>query len=608
MLRPKVAMVVFLVVGLAFSSVKAQGPAKAASKHYKVADIDRADSISPDGGFVSRTDWSTGRLAITDLKSGESRYLTSEQWPKGAFSSKIAPDGKRIAYEFDAVGSHELRIINLDGSGNRVLLRSPQVTLGPLEWSPDGNHIVTTFSSAEVGPQGQIVLISVLDGSVRVLRKLPDWRRPVKFSFSPDGRHIAYDFPAEPNAPQLDIFLLSVEGGPQAALVQNPGNDLLLGWTPGGERILFASENEGRWQVWSIAVSGGKPKGRPDLIRSDLHPIEAAIGFRLDGSYYYVPRSGLSEIYVAEFDESAGKLQLPKKLVGDVGRETSPAWSPDGSQLAYVLQRPRWELHPLVLVIRPLASGEERRIPLELGRFGGHAFQPEWSPDGQFLLVQARNHNLQQGIYRIDAQNGTVAPIVQMNTCPPDCVEWPVWSPDGRVIFNRWTTRSIVARQVETGVEEELQRSNSPGRFSHLAISPDGQQLAFVWSDRNTQKTVLKIMRSSGGEPSELVELPATELISAGQPAVQLAWMPDSRHIIYLLAVAGEKPKLELWRIPAEGGEPENLGLAKEGVLPYGLSVHPGGKRIAFTAGTPLRRELWVLKDFLPARKGGVRK
>ena len=45
-----------------------------------------------------------------------------------------------------------------------------------------------------------------------------------------------------------------------------------------------------------------------------------------------------------------------------------------------------------------------------------------------------------------------------------------------------------------------------------------------------------------------------------------------------------------------------NLGLVMEGLEPYGLSVHPDGKRIAFTAGTD-REEVWVLKDFLPALK-----
>ena len=74
-----------------------------------------------------------------------------------------------------------------------------------------------------------------------------------------------------------------------------------------------------------------------------------------------------------------------------------------------------------------------------------------------------------------------------------------------------------------------------------------------------------------------------------------------SRHIIYARSVAGEKPEFELWRISVEGGEPQNLGLRIEARVPYGLSVHPDGKRIVFTAGTERRTEVWVLKNFLPA-------
>ena len=74
---------------------------------------------------------------------------------------------------------------------------------------------------------------------------------------------------------------------------------------------------------------------------------------------------------------------------------------------------------------------------------------------------------------------------------------------------------------------------------------------------------------------------------------------PDSRYIIYARSVTGEKGMFEFWRLSADGGEPQNLGLKME-ARPYGLSVHPDGTRIAFTAGTLRRRDVWVLKDFLP--------
>ena len=61
---------------------------------------------------------------------------------------------------------------------------------------------------------------------------------------------------------------------------------------------------------------------------------------------------------------------------------------------------------------------------------------------------------------------------------------------------------------------------------------------------------------------------------------------------------------MELWRIATDGGQPESLGLVMEGLAPYGLSVHPDGRRIAFTAGTEIRSELWVLELPVPAAEG----
>ena len=76
-------------------------------------------------------------------------------------------------------------------------------------------------------------------------------------------------------------------------------------------------------------------------------------------------------------------------------------------------------------------------------------------------------------------------------------------------------------------------------------------------------------------------------------PLFAMAWTPDSRHLVYAPTRLGEK-RVELKRVSIDGGPPEDLGLALEGVWPYGLSVHPG-LRIVFTAGSPPREELWVL-------------
>jgi len=290
-------------------------------------------------------------------------------------------------------------------------------------------------------------------------------------------------------------------------------------------------------------------------------------------------------------------------------RHAETEWSRDGQYLAYAWGRGT-AYQPFILAIRSAKTGKERRLRLDkLIRHGGHGFEPRWSPDGRFILADARERDYagplmdSQGLYRIDVQTGSVSPLVRTTTiCGSNCIESPVWSPDGRAIFERRATQSIVTRNLETGEEEELYRAVPPASVHHwptsnLAVSPDGQRLAFVWTDGKAGITALMVIPTAGGEPRELLRAQEPEMISVP------AWTPDSRHIIYARSVAGEKRRFELWRISAEGGEPQNLGLAMAGLEPYGLSVHPDGRRLAFTAGTPDREEVWVLEGFLPALK-----
>lgn len=343
----------------------------------------------------------------------------------------------------------------------------------------------------------------------------------------------------------------------------------------------------------------GKPRGSSELVKADVGLIDKGLGFTADGSYYYAVPAWKNDVYLATLDLATGRLQEPQKLVTHVGWATSVEWSPNGQHLAYVYGHGH-QPDLFVLAVRSVATGKERRLRIHrLTRFGYHGFQPHWSPDGRSLVAVGRNKDYigpgmdSQGLYRIDAQSGGVTPIMQTKSlCWPDCVEWSVWSVGGKVIYVRWVPQSIVASDFVNNEEKEIYRvPEGAGGVSRLAVSPDGRRIAFV---SQKESVGLKVVAAGGGEPRELLKVQKPEVISA------LAWTPDSRHIIYAVSIAGEKQEFELRRVSAEGGKPEYIGLRMEGLLPYGLSVHPDGKRIAFTAGLPPRSEVWVLKDFLP--------
>lgn len=359
-------------------------------------------------------------------------------------------------------------------------------------------------------------------------------------------------------------------------------------------------------------MSDGQPRGSPELVQPNFGSFIdelwfTSLGFTRDGSYYYKVWVREIELYLATLDPANNRLRAPTKLASHVGQRTSPDWSRDGRYLAHAWGRGT-VYDPFILGIRSAQTGEERQLRLDgLIRHGGHGFEPRWSPDGRFILVDGRERDYagplmdSDGLYRIDIQTGSVTPLVQ-TTADVNGIESPVWSPDGRAIFERRPPPRIVTRDFETGEEKELYRVVPPAEVHHwptsnLAVSPNGLRLAFVWTDaKAVGKTLaLMVLPAAGGEPRELLRVQDPEAISAP------AWTPDSRHIMYARTVYGEKRTFELWRISAEGGEPQNLGLAMEGLEPFGLSVHPDGKRVAFTAGTS-REEVWVLKDFLPVR------
>ena len=631
----------------------------------KVPMTDAWGAPSPDGRYLSFTDWDSGNLAVRDLTTGEYRNLTSEgtrvgshhQW---AESSIWSPDSKQVAYTWYHKDRFQLRIVGLDGSEPRVLYRNENRELGwiwPHTWSRDGKSILAMFGK-KTDPNewlNKIVLVSVADGSVRALKSVRFW---AKMSLSPDGRWVVYVNKEKRGEPR-DIFLLATDGSGEIPLVEHPADDYGPVWSPDGKAIVFVSDRSGTLDVWLMHMTDGKPVGEPTLVKRNIGWIQP-MGFTRSGSLYYSIDAGGQDVYVATLDPATGELLSPptKAIQRSEGSNRLPAWSPDGKYLAYVSKRPRavpgrgikdwW-----ALVIRSMESGEERELHAEVWK----AWYLHWSPDGRSILIGQRRI----GLDLIDVQTGDETPITR------GLVAKSAWSPDGKTIFyigrpveierGVWS-HSIVAHDLETGREQELRRDMggglgfaiSPGGrlaffyirrrvesggwsysiVAHdlgtgreqelrgdicdprepgvigigpdLRISPDGRQLTLSPGDFNTGERLLKVMPTAGGEPRELLRLKDPERFCGSR------WTPDGRYILFGTRKRSpafpnhpDEP-VELWRVPAEGGEPQKL-LAMDGLLVIdrllNLSIHPDGQRIVFTGGKK-ESEVWAIENFLP--------
>ncbi len=555
--------------------------------------------LSPDGRYLCDVDWDvdweteTEKLVLRELATDKVQILTTTGHPEYA---AISPTSAQVAYLcHDANWAHpSLYTVGLDGSDRRCVRQDD--CLVPKAWSADGSKILALEYDKD--PK-QLVWVSVADGSLEHIVSvdkgyLQGEGYPGKFDVSPDGRFLAYARLQAEETVKRDLVIFDLKENRETAVADHPANDRLLGWTPDGSFIFFASDRAGTWDGWLQRVTDGAPQGFPELVRRNIGDVRA-IGFGQGGSFYYhTGNKPMWDVFIAALDLDKGRVLAAPMPVRQTGTSHFTDWSPDGQKLAYCTGGPG---ESKVIHIRDLATGEEREIDTGLPGFA----YPHWSPDGQFILgatARERPHS----IYRIDAQTGERTELVRSAT-------GPLWecelSPDGETLLYvrddpNSRSRCCVVRNLATGHEEDLVQATRPLRLREVALSPNGQQLAYVTSvGGSVRSQALKIVPAEGGEPRELLQFAESEKMWLGS----VAWTPDGEDVLFVKRLMDDKGG-ELWRISARGGEPRKVWAWNK---PFScLSVHPDGQRIAFHTSTTAS-ETWVMENFLPKAVAAAR-
>ena len=563
----------------------------------KVKQLDVLGAPSPDGRLISYVDWETGNgeLAIMEIATGEKHSLIQnnpgdESW-YFVNHSIFSPDGKKLAYtRWKDNNMVDFNIINVDGSGKRVLLSDREIYyFEPSGWTPDGKYILGVLTKKD--RTNHAAFVSVSDGNIRIIKEYGQ-NEPGELSLSSDGRWIAHDIPQNKEPGKHDIFFLSVDGNREVPLVKHPADDRLLGWALNGKWILFSSDRSGTWDAWVIPVKDGKPNGDPMLVKRDFGQVKelgiVPMGFTQDDSFYYGVRMWSEDVYVAALDINKAELLAPPKkaILSFEGSNNNPVWSPDGKYLAYISRRKPEGLK--VICIHTLETADEYELYPELEDFGGLS----WLPDGKSLLVVGRNNDDQGGVFKVDSRTGELS-LVMTHESRHHCTRL---SPDGKKLFfaaDSWEEKTfrIISYNLETKQEKELYRSSY--QIFRMDLSPDGKWLAF----RDYADNTIKVISTEGGEANVLLELESGVGINC------VTWSHDGKYILISKMVekgGGKVGRCELWGIPANGREPVKYGMTVDGLI--GLSVHPDGKLIAFVSWRA-SSAVWVMENFLPKLK-----
>ena len=228
----------------------------------------------------------------------------------------------------------------------------------------------------------------------------------------------------------------------------------------------------------------------------------------------YVTKVGTRyNLWVADADGENAQTALasPEPII-------SPAWSPNGSSLAYV----SFESRKPVVYVHDVASGKRRLI----ANFRGSNSAPAWSPDGRSLAVTLSRDGGSQ-LYNIDAAGGEPRRLTQSSSIDTE----PVYSPDGKSLYfvsDRGGAPQIY-RMAANGTNPE--RVSFAGGYNiSPTLSPDGRWLAYI--SRVSGAFKLHVMELATGTVTAITDTVADENPS---------FSPNSRLIAYATTIQGKE-------------------------------------------------------------------
>ncbi len=204
-----------------------------------------------------------------------------------------------------------------------------------------------------------------------------------EMTVSPSGKEIAFIMRGE-------VFAGSTEGNMIKRITRTPGAEAGLSFSPDGQRLLYAGERNGRWNIYQSEM---------------IHPEER----------FFFNASSLKETTIINNDHE----------------NYQPQFSPDGKMIAFVEDR-------TTLKILNVASRQARTIagPDQLYSRNDHDQYFEWSPDSRWLLIKYNgggNGNDEVGII---SATGNGKPVNLTRSGYSDSN--PQWMMDGRMMI--WQT------------------------------------------------------------------------------------------------------------------------------------------------------------------------
>jgi Tol biopolymer transport system component len=286
---------------------------------------------------------------------------------------------------------------------------------------------------------------------------------------------------------------------------------------------------------------------------------------RAPGIVVWISCAGLlivAAILFAPSRYSATRARIPRPLTNKTGNSRTPRFSRDGKYLAYSVDSASLS-H---IYFRPVEGGAAEQVTT-----GPRLdYSPAWSPDGkQIAFLRQTPSAVEVRITTLDGKSDRLLSSVAI-VDPID------WSPDGKFIAvaDRADAASplvIVLLSPDTGARRVL-TAPALGTLGdrYPRFSPDGRSIAFRRSRGDAMDDVFVTQLD---RPADVLRLTHPSSSIAGH-----CWWPDG-HSVVVSTPRADMPH-SLWRFPLSGGTP--LRVPDTGAAPADPDMTAAGEKLAF--------------------------
>jgi tricorn protease len=433
----------------------------------------------------------------------------------------FSPDGTEIAFTGDYDGNADVYVIPAAGGTPKRLTYHPAAD-EVIGWTRDGTSVL--FASSRDSYAGFSRLFTVSrDGGFPAELPLPI---AAEGSYSPDGKEIAYvplDHAFEiwkryRGGRASKIWVARLADSSWTAVPRENSNDFNPMWV--GGKVFFISDRNGPMSLYSYDTQSKQvavalrndgldfkyASAGPDAIVIEqfgaiwifdpqtgaAHKVEIHIEgdepqlrVRYENVASRISNADISPSGARAVFEARGEILTVPAEKGDIRNLTNtpgaderyPAWSPDGTKIAYFSDESGEEQ---LFIKNQNGQGEAQKI--DLGTPGSFFFFPTWSPDSKKIAYTDKRLNL----WYVDLEKKTPVKIFQDRFIGPQQIFHSAWSPDSKwLAYTQQEVshmRSVFLYSLETGkstrVTDTMSDSFSPvfdrgGKYLYLLSSTD---------------------------------------------------------------------------------------------------------------------------------------